>query len=88
MGGEALLGPRSPSDALAFHESLHLVATHVHRASLCGLGEFAASIDGVVLLPELFEGGTEFAVADLACGGCSGLLVVIGAGGNLQLFAD
>jgi hypothetical protein len=49
---------------LTFHQSLDLVSSTVQSSSLGRLGEFAPSIDAVVLLPESLELGTEFVVAD------------------------
>ena len=88
MGGEALLRARRASDALAFHESLHLVATTVEPATLCRLRELASSVDGVVLLEDRLDLGTEFVVTELTRRGRTGLRVVVGGRGDLQLCAD
>jgi hypothetical protein len=88
VGGEALLRARSAVNALLFHESRHLVASALQVLTLRGLDEFASSVDGVVLLPEVLQLGTEFLVADLARRRRTRLDVVVGAGGDLQLFTD
>jgi len=65
VGGEAPFGATGSANALSFHQSLHLVAAAVEPSTFRGLGEFASSVDGVVLLPEILKDRTEFLVAHL-----------------------
>ena len=83
VGGEALLRSRGAFDALKFHEPGHLVTTAVKAATPRGLGELASPVDAVVLPPEVFEDHAELFVTQSARRGRAGLLVVVGAGGNL-----
>ena len=56
LGGEALLGPAGPSDALVAHEPGHLVPADVDgRPAAPPSSELAPAVDGVVVLPELHQ---------------------------------
>src|SRR5664280_605866 len=88
MGGEALLRPGGPADALALHEPGHLVPAHVEPLVAGGPGELPASVDGVVLLPDGLELWSEVLVTDLPSRVGPRLGVVVGGRGDLQLLAD
>src|ERR1039458_1297991 len=59
LGGEPLLRPARPPDAVGVHEPCHLVPTGTDAGPGGGLGELAASVDRVVVLPELGESRSE-----------------------------
>ena len=88
VGREALLRATRADDALLLHESRHLVASAVEAATPGGLREFAPSVDAVVLLPEGRKGRSELLIAQFARRGWTGLAVVVGAGGDVQLCTD
>ena len=88
LGGEVLLRPRGSAYAQGTHETGHLVPAGVVAGPMGRLGELAAPIDRVVLLPEPFELGSEGGVADGPGRRWPGLGVVVGGGGDLQLRTD
>ena len=88
MGGEAPLRPAGAAYALLSHEPGHLVATNLEAMTLRGLGELALAVDGIVLLPDGFEGRAQFRVAHFSLRGFTILDVVVGGRGDLELLAD
>ena len=63
VGGEALLRSTRPADAPALHQSLYLIAPDVEASVLGRAGEFASSVDAVVLVPDLLDLRTDLGVA-------------------------
>ncbi len=88
MGGEALLGARGALNTLLFHESRHLVATALQVLAPRGLGELAPTVNGVVLLPEVLQNRSELLVAQLALRRWTRFVLVVSAGGDVQLFTN
>ena len=88
LGGEPLLRPARPPDAVGGHEPCHLVPTGTDAGPGGGLGELAASVDRVVVLPELGESRSELGVTDGPGRRWPGQGVVVRGWGDLQLCAD
>jgi hypothetical protein len=57
-----ILRSARPANALALHQSLHLIAAYVETGVLGRAGELAASVDGVVLAPQGLELRTDLGV--------------------------
>src|SRR5665213_1782878 len=88
LGGEALLRPGGTADVLLTHEAGDLVPTDVDVPAAGRLPELAASVDGVVLLPEGPELRADGGVSRGSGIRWSGLGRPVGGGDDLQLFAD
>ena len=63
VGREALLRSTRPADAPALHQSLYLIAPDVESGVLGRAGQFASSVDAVVLVPDLLDLRTNLGVA-------------------------
>jgi len=88
MGRESFLGPAGASYALGLHETGHLVSSHVEPILLGYMGELAASIDGVVVLGQPHQLWPKFQIALFTLRRWSRLRLVVGGGGDLELFQD
>ena len=88
VGGEALLGPAGTTNAQLAHNASDLFAAHGLAGALRGRPELALAVHGVVRHPDRQQHNAQLHVAQGALRGWTGLGVVVGGGGDLQLRTD